>query len=466
MEATMTKRRVDSRRFRAYERRDLEQIPQIAALPPDDLVAMRAVSAVLPFRVNEYVLEHLIDWSRVPDDPMFQLTFPQRGMLETDDFARMASLVVRGASKQELQVAARQIQRRMNPHPAGQTTLNVPRFEGAPVEGVQHKYRETVLFFPSQGQTCHAYCSYCFRWPQFVGLDEEKFASREAETLVRYVAAHPGVTSVLFTGGDPLVMRTGVLRRYVEPLLRARLPHLASIRIGTKAPAYWPHRFTTDPDADDLMRLFEEVGEAGLQLALMAHVTVPRELETPEAQRAIRRVRSTGAVVRCQAPIVRHVNDNPLSWAEMWRLQVRLGATPYYMFVQRDTGPRAYFEVPLARAHEVYAEALSRVSGLARTVRGPSMSTTPGKVVLDGVATLGSLRVFVLRFLQARDPRLVGRPFFARYDAKATWFDELTPASAADAQVFRDAADMARSWRHSQVQRRHLPVHLAVAEVA
>ena len=46
---------------------------------------------------------------------------------------------------------------------------------------MQHKYRETVLFFPSQGQTCHAYCTYCFRWAQFVGLDDLKFASREAQ---------------------------------------------------------------------------------------------------------------------------------------------------------------------------------------------------------------------------------------------------------------------------------------------
>ena len=40
------------------------------------------------------------------------------------------------------------------------------------MRGLQHKYRETVLFFPAQGQTCHAYCTYCFRWPQFVGLDD------------------------------------------------------------------------------------------------------------------------------------------------------------------------------------------------------------------------------------------------------------------------------------------------------
>jgi hypothetical protein len=56
------------------------------------------------------------------------------------------------------------------------------------------------------------------------------------------------------------------------------------------------------------------------------------------------------------------------------------------------------------------------------------MSATPGKVVIDGVTTIGREQVFALRFLQARRPEWVGRPFFARYDANATWLDQLRPA--------------------------------------
>ena len=56
-----------------------------------------------------------------------------------------------------------------------------------------------------------------------------------------------------------MVMKTRVLRRYIEPLLAAKLPNLHSIRIGTKALAYWPYRFTGGPDADDFLRLIGEV---------------------------------------------------------------------------------------------------------------------------------------------------------------------------------------------------------------
>ncbi len=98
------------------------------------------------------------------------------------------------------------------------------------------------------------------------------------------------------------------------------------------------------------------------------------------------------------------------------------------MFVERDTGARNYFEVPLVRALEGYNDAFRQLSGLGRTVRGPSMSVTPGKVLVVGTATIKGEKVFVLRFIQARNPEWVGRPFFARFDAKATWIDELEPA--------------------------------------
>ncbi len=422
----MTDTRIEPRRYAALTRRDLDRLPQLRALGPERVLAMRALAAVLPFRVNTYVVDELIDWENIPDDPLFQLTFPQEGMLDPDDFRRVLDLVRRDAPARELQAVARDIRLRMNPHPAGQRELNVPRLDGEPLPGLQHKYRETVLFFPGRGQTCHAYCTYCFRWAQFVGMQELKFAEREADRLVRYVERHPEVTDVLITGGDPMVMRTAVLARYVEPLLR--IESLRSIRIGTKALAWWPYRFVTDDDADELLRLFERVRRAGKHLALMAHVSHPRELQPKPARVAIRRIQGTGAVIRCQAPVIRHVNDDPATWAEMWREQVHLGMVPYYMFVERDTGPKRYFELPLARVLEIFQEAWRQVSGLARTVRGPSMSATPGKVLVQGTARIRGEKVFVLSFLQGRDPGWVGRPFFARWDERATWLDDLVPA--------------------------------------
>ncbi len=419
----------EGRKLKVFGWKQIDRIPWLERLSPDERVAMKAVAAVLPFRVNEYVLDELIDWDRIPDDPMYQLTFPQRAMLDPADFARMRALVAEDAPRERIEAEARRIQTRMNPHPAGQLTHNVPELDGEPMRGMQHKYRETLLFFPTQGQTCHTYCTYCFRWAQFVGLDELALKDKDPERLAAYVRAHPEITSVLFTGGDPMVMKTRVFERYVEPLLA--IEHLRSIRVGTKSLAYWPQRFVSDDDADDLLRLFERVAAAGKHVAVMAHYSHPRELETAIAEEAVRRVRSSGAVIRAQAPLIRHVNDDPRVWNELWRRELSLGIVPYYMFVERDTGPKRYFEVPLARALEIFEGAYRHISGLGRTVRGPSMSCTPGKVLVSGVTEVAGEKVFVLKMLQGRDPDWVNRPFFARFDPEATWIDELRPAFGA-----------------------------------
>ena len=112
--------------FRAFTLRDLPTIPQVAAMPADLRLQLRAVASVLPFRVNRYVLDHLIDWSRVPDDPIYQLTFPQPGMLDAADLATMTGLLHREASSREVEAAVRAIQHRLNPHPAGQVDLPGP----------------------------------------------------------------------------------------------------------------------------------------------------------------------------------------------------------------------------------------------------------------------------------------------------------------------------------------------------
>ncbi len=417
--------------FRAYTDNHIEKLAARARFSVDERLAMRAVAAVLPFRTNTYVVDELIDWMAVPDDPIFRLTFPQGDMLAPADLSRMVDLFRRGASRQELQLAAHEIRSQLNPHPGGQVDLNVPRHDGAELVGMQHKYAETLLFFPRHGQTCHAYCTYCFRWPQFVGEPKLKMASNDTGGLLVYLLHHPEITDVLITGGDPLVMSTAVLERYIEVLLDPRLASLESIRLGTKAVSYWPYRFVTDPDADDLMRLFDRIVAAGKHLAVMGHFSHPRELELTIAATAVQRIRSTGAVIRCQAPLIRRVNDDPSTWATLWRTATRMGAIPYYMFVERDTGPKDYFAVPLARGYEIFHDAYKQVSGLARTVRGPIMSAQPGKVCVDGVADICGEQVFVLHFVQARNAELVNQPFFARFDPTATWLTDLVPALGA-----------------------------------
>lgn len=414
--------------YHAYTPEHFDQIAYLERLSDDYRFGMKVVSQILPFRVNRYVVDELIDWDNVPDDPMFRLVFPDPGMLLPEHFERVAELVRTGADRQSLENTAHEIRLALNPHPAGQQTMNVPSLDGQSLSGLQHKYRETVLFFPRMGQTCHSYCTFCFRWPQFVSEKDLRINAPRTPGLYAYLRRHPEITDLLVTGGDPLVMKAANLAEILEPLLDPEFENLQTIRIGSKALAFWPYRFLTDRDADDLLRLFERLVAGGKHLALMAHFNHWRELETQAVRHAIERVKATGAIIRTQSPLVAHVNDDWSVWARMWQLQVRLGMVPYYMFVARNTGARHYFAMPLERCWEIYRQALKRLSGLARTVRGPSIRAGPGKVEIQGVSDICGEKVFVLRFIQGRNPDWVQRPFFARYDSKAIWLDELKPA--------------------------------------
>ena len=427
--------------YKSYMLNNFRSIPQVQNLSEHLLDAIEIVASVLPFKTNNYVVENLIDWNKVPDDPIYTLTFPQKEMLLLHHYERMEKLVKGQASRDEIKAAANEIRLELNPHPAGQIEHNVPMFEEEKLFGMQHKYRETVLFFPSQGQTCHAYCTFCFRWPQFVGMNNLKFASKQAEHLVDYIREHKEVTDVLFTGGDPLIMKTKNLEYYIRPLLKANIENLRNIRIGTKALGYWPYRFTTDDDADDLIRLFDDINKAGKHLAFMAHFNHPVELDGEVVAEASRRILETGAVIRTQSPVLKNINNASQVWADMWKKQVSLGYVPYYMFVARNTGAQHYFSIPLVEAWKLFREAYQSVSGICRTVRGPSMSALPGKIQILGVTETENQKVITLRMIQGRNSDWAAKPFFAKYDENAIWYTDLVPAFGEEKFFFQDELD-------------------------
>lgn len=398
-------------------------------------------STVLPMRTNNYVCDELLDWSKAPEDPIFQLVFPQPEMLDDESTKHMRDLIESGDGHGvKLQEEANKIRTKLNPHPAGQKTLNVPKVNGQPLPGLQHKYRETALHFATEAQYCHAYCTYCFRWAQFVSVGSPlQFANKDADLLHAYFAQNKMISDLLLTGGDPMVMTAEQMGRYIRPMLHSKdHEHIQTIRVGTKSLAYWPYRFVTDADADPMLRLLEDTVASGKHVSIMAHFTHPAELGTPAVREAIRRIRMTGAQIRTQAPLVGHVNDDSEAWARMWKEQVRIGLIPYYFFVSRDTGPREYFNVPLVKAYDIFTKAFTQQSGLARTVRGPSMSCEPGKVHYLGPAEVNGEKVMMFKFLQARNPKWSEKPFFAEYSDTAVWLDDLRPAFGADKFFFED----------------------------
>ncbi|MCK7526338.1 MAG: hypothetical protein MZV64_56410 [Ignavibacteriales bacterium] len=96
---------------------NFRNIPQIQSVSSEIIEAIEIVGSVLPFKTNNYVVDNLIDWNKVPDDPMFKLTFPQKEMLIPKHYQEMKSVIKNGADKAAIKEAANKIRLTLNPHP-------------------------------------------------------------------------------------------------------------------------------------------------------------------------------------------------------------------------------------------------------------------------------------------------------------------------------------------------------------
>ena len=166
-----------------FTRKNYRKIEQLGRLGKDTISDIDVVSRVLPFKTNNYVVDELIDWDNVEHDPLYLINFPQKKMISPENFDLVSSLLDSRADEAIINRAIDRIRLGLNPHPAGQLECNIPELDGNRVDGIQHKYRETVLLFPAQGQTCHAYCTFCFRWPQFIGMNDHKIALKQIVDL-------------------------------------------------------------------------------------------------------------------------------------------------------------------------------------------------------------------------------------------------------------------------------------------
>ena len=280
-----------------------------------------------------------------------------------------------------------------------------PRLGDEPLPGVQHKYPETVLIFPKQGQTCHAYCTYCFRWAQFVDEPDLKMATDDMARVIDYLRQHHEVTSVLITGGDPMIMGAAVLRRYVEPLLD---PGSSTSSRSGSAPSRWPTgRSGSSPTRTPTTRCGSSSRSWRRAGAWPSWRTSPTRGSSSRRWWPRRCAGSgrPGAVIRTQAPLIRSINDDPATWAGMWRTQMRHGHGAVLHVRGARHRPAGILRGAAGRAAtRSSATPTGSVSGLCRTVRGPSMSATPGKVCVDGIAEVAGEKVFVLHMIQARDP--------------------------------------------------------------
>jgi lysine 2,3-aminomutase len=278
------------------------------------------------------------------------------------------------------------------------------------VPGLQHKYPQTGLLLVTD--RCTSYCRYCFR-KRIVGNDSDEIAP-DFGVVAEYIEAHPEMTNVLMSGGDPFVLSTKKLTAIVEHLLP--IPHLSTIRFGSKTPAFYPARFA-DPD---LPALFARITDAGKAPVVVAHFDHVGEISTEAAENIVA-LRRAGVQFLNQSVLLGRVNDDPAVLAATFAELHRLGVRPYYLFQGRPVKGASHFQIPIRRGIEIVRAVNARLSGIQKTFRY-IMSHVTGKIEILGIDDGGRL---LMRYHQNPDPQQVGRIFSRPYVEGACWLDDL-----------------------------------------
>lgn len=278
------------------------------------------------------------------------------------------------------------------------------------LEGLQHKYAQTVLLLSSN--QCAMYCRHCFR-KRMVGLTEDEL-NRRVDEAVAYVKSHETVTNILITGGDAFMNPNEIIERYLREL--TAIERLDFIRFGSRVPVTLPERIYGDQDFLDMFACFAQKKA----LYLVTQFNHPREL-TSQAVKALRAMIERGVQVRNQTVLLRGVNDSGEVLGELFSGLTRVGVAPYYVFQCRPvTGVKERFQVPILEGLRIVDAAKSRQNGFGKSIRY-AMSHPRGKIEILCRLSGGET---VFKFHQSKNDADNARAFTRRLSPTDTWLNE------------------------------------------
>ncbi|MEN8175723.1 MAG: EF-P beta-lysylation protein EpmB [Pseudomonadota bacterium] len=197
-------------------------------------------------------------------------------------------------------------------------------------DGLLQKYQGRALLIATGA--CAVHCRYCFR-RHFPYTDSQLHASK-LDGILQRIEADPGITELILSGGDPLMISDEKLAVLFERL--NRLPQLTRVRIHSRLPIVLPSRITPT-----LVALLSGMSKS---ITLVVHSNHPNELNE-EVGSALRPLRRQGITLLNQAVLLKGVNDTSQSLRELSERGFELGILPYYLHLLDPVAGAAHFAV-------------------------------------------------------------------------------------------------------------------------
>lgn len=214
--------------------------------------------------------------------------------------------------------------------------------------GLLQKYDSRVLMVTSGA--CAIHCRYCFR-RNFPYSESPKSMDAWEPTLQK-IEADQSVQEVILSGGDPLTLVDSLLEQLVNRI--ETIEHIRRLRIHTRLPVVIPQRVT-----DALVELLEC---SRLQSVIVLHANHANELDN-EVESALKKLKSTDAVLLNQSVLLRGVNDSIQALKALSERLVDCGVIPYYLHQLDQVQGTGHFHVSLETGKSLIESLRSQVSG-------------------------------------------------------------------------------------------------------
>lgn len=220
-----------------------------------------------------------------------------------------------------------------------------------PVEGIVHRYPDRVLL--KLLHVCPVYCRFCFRREMVGPQGDGNLTAAQLADALAYIRAHSEIWEVILTGGDPLILSPRRLREVMTEL--AAIEHVRIVRIHSRVPAVDPARVT--PELIDAL-------QAGNKIVYVAlHANHPREM-TAQVRSACARLIDAGISMVSQSVLLRGINDNADTLADLMRAFVETRIKPYYLHHPDMAPGTGHFRLTVAEGQAILRELRAKVSGL------------------------------------------------------------------------------------------------------
>ena len=354
----------------------VRQIKTMAGLSSEEAKKLEQIVQVHPMRISPYYMS-LIDWSDQAD-PIRKMAVPSVEELNLD----------------------------------GQYDTS-GEAENTKMPGLQHKYAETALILSTN--RCAVYCRHCFR-KRMVGLPSEEILKR-FEDAAEYISKHEEINNVLISGGDPLVLKNEIIERFLEVL--EQVNHLNFVRFGSRVPVTLPTRLS-DPE---LLTIFKKYSRKLKRLQVVTHFNHPREI-TPQSTNAISNLIKAGVLIHNQTVLLKGVNDDPATLAQLMNELVSIGVAPYNVFQCRPVKRvKHHFQVPICQGVRIVEKAKANCNGLSKRFKY-IMSHLTGKIEVLGIMD----REIYFKYHEAKNKENLGTIFKHQVDEEAGWLDDFKHA--------------------------------------